>query len=49
MPTSLKDAGISNDRIEEMAQKCVMYGPVGNFKKLYKEDIVNILEIAIQN
>lgn len=47
MPTSLSQANISNDKIEEMAEKCVVFGPVGNMKKLYKDDVVKILKIAL--
>lgn len=47
MPTSLSEADISGDRIEEMAEKCVLSGPVGNIKKLYKDDVVKILEMAL--
>lgn len=49
MPTSLKDANIPDDRIEEMAEKCTEKGPVGNFKKLYKEDVLKILNMALQD
>lgn len=46
LPTSLKELDIPSDRFEEMAEKCVKYGPVGGLKKLYKEDVVNILNLA---
>ncbi|HBM76126.1 MAG TPA: NADH-dependent alcohol dehydrogenase [Clostridiaceae bacterium] len=46
LPTRLKDMNISDERFEEMAQKCTMSGPVGGLKKLYKEDVLNILNIA---
>lgn len=49
MPTSLKDANIPDDRIEEMAEKCTEKGPVGSFKKLYKDDVVEILKITVEN
>ncbi len=44
MPVSLKDLNIPGDRLQEMAEKCVHDGPVGNFKKLQKEDILAILQ-----
>ncbi len=47
MPTSLKDANIPDDRIEEMAEKCTEKGPVGNFKKLYKKDVIEIFRLAL--
>ncbi len=46
MPVTLKEANIPYGRFEEMAGKCVRYGPVGNFVKLREEDILKILEIA---
>jgi alcohol dehydrogenase YqhD (iron-dependent ADH family) len=46
LPTRLKDMNISDERFEEMAQKCTMSGPVGGLKKLYKEDVLNILNMA---
>ncbi|WP_236616431.1 sodium:solute symporter family transporter [Schnuerera ultunensis] len=47
MPTSLAQANISRGRIEEMAEKCTEAGPIGSFKKLYKDDVVKILEMAL--
>ncbi len=47
MPTSLKDAEIPKERIGEMADKCMPLGTIGNFKKLYKEDVLSILELSI--
>ncbi|PAB60686.1 iron-containing alcohol dehydrogenase [Anaeromicrobium sediminis] len=46
MPTTLKDAGITEDRYEEMAKKATEFGPQGNFIKLEKDDIVNIYKLA---
>ena len=34
MPTRLKEIGVSSDRFEEMAKKCVLSGPIGQFKVL---------------
>ncbi|MCF6464956.1 iron-containing alcohol dehydrogenase [Clostridium sp. Cult2] len=47
MPTRLSEVGISGNRIEEMAEKCLISDYVGRFKKLYKADIVKILEMAL--
>jgi len=49
LPASLKDLGIGSDKLEEMAKKCtkVPFGkeiPVGNFKKLYWQDVLAIYE-----
>ncbi len=46
LPVSLKDLGVPEDRLEEMAAKCTAKGPVGNFKKLSKQDVVNIYKLA---
>lgn len=46
MPVSFKEAEISGERIEEMAEKCTKYGAVGGFKKLEKQDCINIYEDA---
>lgn len=46
MPVSLKEAEISGERIEEMAEKCTKYGAVGGFKKLEKQDCINIYQDA---
>ena len=47
MPTRLADIGICGDRIDEMAKKAVMYGPIGKFKPLYEEDVAAILRLAL--
>jgi hypothetical protein len=46
MPVSLEEAGITDDRYEEMAEKCTTFGPVSNFVRLEKEDIVEIYKMA---
>jgi len=46
LPLTLQDLNINLDRIEEMAEKAVSRGPLGNFKKLAKEDIVEIYKLA---
>ncbi len=46
LPTTLSEAGIGDDRFEEMAQKCSVGGPKGNFIKMDKEDVLRILKIA---
>jgi len=49
LPTTLKDAGIPDDRIEEMASKCKMTNgdTVGTFVKLTRNDVLNILKNAL--
>lgn len=46
LPTTLGEANISTDRLEEMAQKCTEYGSVGNFAKLDKNSVLEILMSA---
>ncbi len=46
LPTSLKEANIGDDRLEEMAQKCVAAGPKGSFIQMHARDVLNILKIA---
>lgn len=46
LPVTLKEADIPYDRLEEMAAKCTESGPVGNFVKLEKDDVLNILKMA---
>lgn len=46
LPTSLSQAKIPEDCIQEMAKKCVQRGPVGQFKVLEKDDVLEILKLA---
>lgn len=46
LPVSLKELGIPNDRLEEMAAKAVEFGPLGNFVKLDGEGVLSVLKIA---
>ncbi|MBS4206611.1 iron-containing alcohol dehydrogenase [Bacillus sp. FJAT-50079] len=47
LPTKLSELNISNEKFEEMAEKCVKYGPIGNFKKLNQDDVFRILELCL--
>jgi alcohol dehydrogenase len=47
LPITLKELNIGDDKFEEMAQKELQWGPVGNFMKLQKEDFINILKLAM--
>lgn len=47
LPTTLRQLNIRDDKFEEMALKELQWGPIGNFMKLQKEDIVNILNLAM--
>lgn len=46
LPITLRDLNITDDRFAEMAEKCTKYGPVGGLKRIYKDDVVNILKLA---
>lgn len=48
LPTSLKELGITDDRLEEMASKATESdtSTVGNFIKLNKKDVYNILRLS---
>ena len=48
MPVRLSEVGIDDSRFEEMADKALLSRPyVGNFVELKKDDIVNILKLAL--
>ncbi|MBE0697516.1 MAG: iron-containing alcohol dehydrogenase, partial [Anaerolineaceae bacterium] len=47
LPVSLTELNINATRLEEMALKGTKYGPLGNFKKLHKEDVHSVLRLAI--
>ena len=46
LPTRLSDAGITDDRLEEMAVKCAGTGTVGGLRRLDKNDVLNIYRLA---
>lgn len=46
MPSTLREVGVEENRLEEMAQKALLFGELGIFKKLSKEDILSILKLA---
>lgn len=52
MPTTLKELGVkpTETQIEELAEKCVAAGGghVGFFQTLYKEDVMKILNMALE-
>ncbi|MBM3709303.1 MAG: iron-containing alcohol dehydrogenase [Actinobacteria bacterium] len=47
LPTSLGELNIGSDKFEEMAEKELQWGLLGNFKKLNKEDIIAIYKLAL--
>ena len=42
-PTRLADYEIGAESLERMAEQAVRFGPIGNYKKLGKEDVLEIL------
>lgn len=46
LPVRLGELNIPGEKLELMAEKCTALGPVGNFKKLDKEDVLNIYKLA---
>ncbi|MDR0877581.1 MAG: iron-containing alcohol dehydrogenase [Treponema sp.] len=48
LPVSFADAKIETSRIGEMAERAVRFGPVGNYRKLNKNDVEAIYRIAAE-
>lgn len=46
LPKSFAEANLPTDKIDLMAGKATEDGPLGNFKKLYKDDVINIYKLA---
>jgi len=46
-PASLADYGIGPDRIPEMAEKAVRFGPIGSYKRLERDDVERILRACL--
>lgn len=48
LPITLEEAGILDDRVEEMADKCTSFdkAAIGNFVKLNKKDVINIYNLS---
>jgi len=49
LPATLKGIGIGKEKIGEMAGRCTENGPLGNFVKLGRKDVSEILELALEN
>jgi alcohol dehydrogenase len=47
LPVTLKELGVTDDRFSEMARKCTDRGPVGNFVKLGREDVLEVYRLAV--
>ena len=46
LPVTLKELGVKDDRLKEMARKCTDRGPVGNFVKLDRDEVLEVYELA---
>ncbi len=47
MPVRLREAGIDDSRLAEMAEKCCANGPQGEFMKLHAKDVYAIYQLAL--
>lgn len=47
IPTSLKDIGIGEEGFKEMAGKTMLFGPIGGYMELNKQDVLNIYKLAL--
>lgn len=46
-PITLKEVGIDDSNIALMAERAVRFGAIGGYKKLYQEDVLNILRMGL--
>ncbi|MCD4669839.1 MAG: iron-containing alcohol dehydrogenase [Actinomycetia bacterium] len=47
LKTSLKDIGAGEKGFEEMAGKTMLFGPIGGYMELNKQDVLNIYKLAL--
>jgi alcohol dehydrogenase YqhD (iron-dependent ADH family) len=47
LETSLKDIGVGEEGFEEMAGKAMLFGPIGGYMELNKQDVLNIYKLAL--
>jgi alcohol dehydrogenase YqhD (iron-dependent ADH family) len=47
IPSSLKEVGINEEKLEEMAKQATRRGKLGNFRVLEAEDVLNIFKAAL--
>ena len=47
IPSSLKEIGIGEEKLEEMAKQATRNGNLGRFKSLEAEDVLNIFKAAL--
>ena len=46
LPTSLEDIRAGEEGFEEMAEKTMLFGPIGKYMELKKQDVLNIYKLA---
>ena len=47
LPISLDDIGAGEEGFEEMAEKTMLFGPIGKYMELKKQDVLNIYKLAL--
>lgn len=47
LPSTLREIGIGEEKLEEMAEHAVSNGKIGNFKPLDAQDVLNIFKAAL--
>jgi alcohol dehydrogenase YqhD (iron-dependent ADH family) len=47
LPTKLSDFDIDDSRIEEMADKATKFGMIGQFRKLDRDDVLEIFKMMV--
>lgn len=47
LPVTLKELGVKDDRLQEMARKCTERGAVGNFVKLGRQEVMDVYRLAL--
>jgi alcohol dehydrogenase YqhD (iron-dependent ADH family) len=48
LPVSFEDAGLDSGKIPLMVEQAVKFGPLGNYRKLYAQDVEAIYRIALK-
>jgi hypothetical protein len=47
LPTSFRELGVPGDRLDEMAAKATERGPLGNFARLGRAEVVSVYQLAL--
>jgi alcohol dehydrogenase len=47
LPVTLKELGVKDDRLQEMARKCTERGSVGNFVKMGRDEVLEVFKLAV--